>query len=426
MLDTNISLLPKKNKDQKGPLRVLAVGLETREESSLDEMQRLLSTLGLELVKKISFALREINPATYITKGKVEELGQEVKDCLADAVVIDAELSPNQIKNLEKALGGHLVLDRPGVIIEIFSKHAKTKEAKTQVELARLNYLLPRLTHFWSHFERQRGGIGQKGMGEKQLEVDRRLVKKRISILEERLKSVRKERSIRRSGRRDFSKVALVGYTNAGKSTLLNALTESKVLAENKLFSTLDSSVKALNPDSHPPVVAIDTVGFIERLPTTLIASFRSTLEELEEADFLLHVVDGSSPKAKEQIEVTESVLKDLKLDGKPRAIVLNKMDLVKTISQLNWARAFAPKAIRVSAYDKEQVKKLRQTILSHFTELLEVIDVVIPYSESKLESQIRKVAQVDNQKYLESGTFYRIRIPTHWIQRLKLDLFKP
>ncbi len=241
------------------------------EDHPLDELVRLLDTLGTNVAGSVIASTRKISPSTYITQGKLEGVKSLLESTGADGVVVDVELSPNQLRNAEAFLGKP-VIDRPGVIIEIFSSHARTKEAKVQVELARLEYILPRLAHLWNHFERQRGGsggggAGQRGMGEKQIEVDRRLVKRRMSVLRDRLKEIEKERQIRRASRKEVLKVALVGYTNAGKSTLLNALTHSKVLAEDKLFATLDSSVRMLSPDSHPPVVAVDTVGFVSRLP---------------------------------------------------------------------------------------------------------------------------------------------------------------
>lgn len=273
--------------------------------------------------------MRRSNPVRWISSLRDGELTFQIDHYMPHAVTFDVELTPNQLKNLEKALG-KATIDRAGVIIEIFSRHARTKEAKTQVELARLQYLLPRLAHYWTHFERQRGGgANQKGMGEKQIEVDRRLLKKRMSLLRDRLTKIESERTVQRSGRDDLLKVALVGYTNAGKSTLLNALTHSEVRAEDKLFATLDASVRALSPDSHPPVVAIDTVGFIKHIPPSLVASFRSTLEELHQADLLVHVVDGSSEHAKEQLDVTVQVLTEMNLGEKPRITVLNKMDLM-------------------------------------------------------------------------------------------------
>ncbi|MCM2321984.1 MAG: GTPase HflX [Oligoflexia bacterium] len=420
MLENTESLLPLAQAG--APPRVITIGFE---KNSLDELDMLLATLGATPVARVLSPLRRVNPATYIGKGKLEEARQLLEQNGADAVIIDVELSPNQLRNLEKALGKPTV-DRPGVIIEIFSRHARTKESKTQVALARLQYLLPRLAHFWTHFERQRGGgTASRGMGEKQIEVDRRLVKTRISLLRERLESIEKERQVQRAGRKDVLKVALVGYTNAGKSTLLNALTQSEVRAENKLFATLDASVRTLDPHSHPPIVAIDTVGFISNLPPSLVASFRSTLEELEEADLLLHVVDASHPQAREQFEVTERVLEELKVDGKPRITVLNKSDLLKNPGDKLRAKAIAPGALLVSALVEEEVIRLRDQVLEFFKKHLEVWEVLIPYAESKLDALVHEHGSIEVSRHMEKGTFYRLRINEGWARKLALARYR-
>lgn len=419
MLETTESLLPTSPSSEK--LSVVSVGFE---ESSLDELERLLTTLGVNPVGRVHVNSRTINPATYLGKGKLDEVKLEVERCQAGAVIVDVELSPNQLRNVEKALEKP-ILDRPGVIIEIFSRHARSKEAKTQVELARLQYLMPRLAHFWTHFERQRGGIGMKGMGEMQIEVDRRLVKKRMGILRTRLGAIERERAVQRAGRTDVLKVALVGYTNAGKSTLLNSLTQSSVRAEDKLFATLDASVRSLDPHSHPPIVMIDTVGFINRLPPSLVASFRSTLEELHQADLLLHVVDGSSSQAREQFEVTESVLKELGVADKPRITVLNKADQVKEPGSRNRAKLISPGAPMISALDVDDVRKLRDTVLEHFRKSLELWEIVVPYAESKLEAQLHAHGSVEVTRHFEKGTFYRLRIDRSWAQKLELEKYR-
>jgi GTP-binding protein HflX len=430
MLETDSSLLPNSNSSRPGEkLRVICVGFA---DNSLDELERLLTTLGVEPAGRAVMNLRKINPATYIGAGKIEEIRNQMAANNCGAAILDVELSPNQLHNLEKAVG-FPVLDRPGVIIEIFTRHARTKESKTQVGLARLQYLLPRLAHFWSHFERQRGGGGgggggaaNRGMGETQIEVDRRMVKKRMSILRDRLDAIERERVVQRSGRKDILKVALVGYTNAGKSTLLNGLTESAVLAENKLFATLDASVRTLDPHSHPPVVAIDTVGFISRLPPSLVASFRSTLEELEEADLLVHVVDVSSPQAREELEVTEKVLDDLKVGDKPRITVLNKVDrLGEGVAARNLAKLVYPGAVLVSALNRDDVVKLRDQILDHFRKKMELWEVLIPYSESRLESQLYAYGSVELNRHMEKGTFYRLRMEEGWARKLELEKFR-
>jgi GTP-binding protein HflX len=420
MLENSESLLPIPKPGTQ--MKVLTVGFE---KNSLDELDMLLSTLGVKPVGRLEAHVRRISPGTYIGKGKIEEIKLLLEEASAEAVIVDVELSPNQLRNLEKEIGKP-VLDRPGVILEIFSRHARTNESKTQVSLARLQYLLPRLAHFWNHFERQRGGgATSRGMGEKQIEVDRRLVKKRISVLKDRLSAIERERKVQRAGRKDVLKVALVGYTNAGKSTLLNALTHSKVLAEDKLFATLDASVRSLDPYSHPPIVAIDTVGFISNLPHSLVASFRSTLEELREADLLLHVVDASSPHAREQLKVTEGVLEELEVGDKPRMTVLNKADLLPTGAGRNLARVVAPGATSVSSFNEQDVDRLRKQILDHFTGGMAVWEVLVPYAESKLESQLHAHGSIEITRHMEKGTFFRLRMEESWAKKLKLEKYR-
>ncbi len=420
MLESTESLLPAPKPGEM--LKVLCVG---EAEESMDELDRLLQTLGVKPAGRVIMTSRTVSPATYVGSGKLDQIKLEMEKTGAKAVIFDVELSPNQLRNVEKILALP-VLDRPGVIIEIFSRHARTKESKTQVELARLQYLYPRLAHFWDHFERQGGGgSGGRGMGERQIEVDRRLVKDRIGILRVRLKGIEKERQVQRAGRKDVLKVALVGYTNAGKSTLLNALTQSEVRAEDKLFATLDSSVRTLDPNSHPPIVAIDTVGFIRRLPPSLVASFRSTLEELHQADLLLHVVDASSAQAREELEVTEDILKELGVEEKPRIVVLNKADRLTTPAAKNQARLVAPGSISVSAIQAEDVTRLRDHILDYFRKKLELWEVMIPYTESRLESQLYAHGSVETARHLEKGTFYRVRIEEGWARKLDLSRYR-
>lgn len=442
MLENGNSLLPYP-KERSQPLRAFCVG---DERASLEEINRLLNTLKVETVGQLLCEVRKINPATYIGLGKIEEIIREAelpgenkeneevhtgrgygapkRD--VDVVIVDFELSPNQMRNLETALGKP-VLDRTGVILEIFSRHARTKEAKNQVELARLQYLLPRLAHFWDHFERQSGGGTNRGMGEKQIEVDRRLVKKRMSILRDRLKEIEKERNVQRAGREDVLKVAIVGYTNAGKSTLLNQLTHSAVLAEDKLFATLDPSIRMLDPNAHPPVVAIDTVGFIDRLPTSLVASFRSTLEEVLEADLIVHVVDASSPEAKSQLKVTEDVLAELGAGDKPRMTVLNKADALGGTGPLekNRARVISPGSLLISALNRDDVIKLRDQIMAHFRKDLVLLELILPYEESKLEAKLHQFGKVEVTRHLEKGTFLRVRIEESWAKKLDLERFR-
>jgi GTP-binding protein HflX len=418
MLESTESLLPDLQ-----TTTIVCLGLKKH---GLEEMRRLLTTLDAQVIGEFEVELRQVHSSTYFGSGKLEELKLYLKAQKAGCLILDVDVSPHQLKNVEKIVEVP-VLDRSGVIIEIFSAHAKTREAKTQIELARLQYLMPRLAHYWNHFERQRGGgVGNKGMGEKQIEVDRRLVKKRVDILKARLVEIAKERQTQRASRKEVLKVALVGYTNAGKSTLLNALTQSRVLAEDKLFATLDASIRMLSPDSHPPLVAIDTVGFIDRLPTSLIASFRSTLEEVLEADLLVHVVDASSAQAATEMSVTDQVLKEIGAGDKPKMVVLNKKDLVAPLGMtaLVALKTLSPGAIQISALDSIEVQQLRDKILSYFSNQLALIEIMIPYEESKLDAYLHQYGTILKTRHLEKGTFYQVRMDPIWIKKLKLNVY--
>jgi GTPase len=298
--------------------------------SSLDELALLAHTAGAEVVGRAIQRLESPNPAFYIGKGKLEEIVAERQDARYTLVVFDDELSPSQQRNLEKALDVK-VLDRTALIIDIFARRAQTREARLQVELAQSQYLLPRLAGQWSHLERLEGRIGTRGPGESQLETDRRLVRNRITRLRREIEEVRQQRSLhrRRRTRQGMRVVALVGYTNAGKSTLMRAISGADVFTENLLFATLDPVTRRMRLPSGNDALLSDTVGFIQKLPTQLVAAFRATLEELSDADVLLHVVDITHPNAEEQFETVESTLRELGLAGKPRIVALNKVDLL-------------------------------------------------------------------------------------------------
>ncbi len=302
----------------------------------LDELAFLAETAGAETVKTFVQNMPCPDSRTYMGTGKLEEIrsyiedynegAHDMDDVPISAVIVDDELSPAQQKNLEQALGNMLVLDRTLLILDIFARRARTAHAKTQVELAQYQYLLPRLTRMWTHLERQKGGIGMRGPGEKQIETDRRIVLDKISLLKEELKHIDRQSVTQRQNRGKMVRVALVGYTNVGKSTLMNALSKSNVFAENKLFATLDTTVRKVVIDNLPFLVA-DTVGFIRKLPTGLVESFKSTLDEVREADLLLHVVDISHPAFEQQIEVVDKTIHELDGREKPTIIVFNKVD---------------------------------------------------------------------------------------------------
>ena len=337
-------------------------------EGYLDELALLADTAGAEVVGRIIQERRRIEPTTFIGKGKANFLANLVAQLGADLVIFDEDLSPVQVRNLEN-ITQVKVIDRSGLILDVFARRAKSKEAKTQVELAQLRYLLPRLTRRWGHLSRQYGGIGTRGPGETQLEVDRRLVKKRISILVQDLQKIEKQRCLRRRGRRDVFKVALVGYTNSGKSTLLNALANTHVAVENRLFVTLDPTVRAVKLNAHQKILLIDTVGFIRKLPHHLIASFHSTLEEAIFADMLLMVVDISDHDFRDHIAVVRDVLSELGILGKPTLIVFNKVDRLTDPRIIVQVKSQYQPCMIVSAQRGIFLEDLKQEILRFLEE---------------------------------------------------------
>ncbi len=332
--------------------------------ASLEELGLLAQTAGCEVTGHIRQARASIHPATFVSKGKLEELQAEVAAGEADLVIFDADLSPAQMRNLERSLE-RKVIDRTELILDIFATRARTREAQVQVELAQLQYLLPRLTRMWGHLERQEGGIGTRGPGEKQLEVDRRIVRERISILKRRLEEIESERCTRTRRRQRVFRATLIGYTNAGKSTLFNAVTRAGVLEEDKLFATLDTTTRRLGFQGGRAILLSDTVGFIRKLPHHLVASFRATLGEVREADLLVHVVDAAHPSMRQQMAAVDAVTEEL-LAGRAvaRLLVLNKADLL-TEEQALGLRAEYPGALLMSARDREQARGFRDAIVT-------------------------------------------------------------
>ena len=320
---------------QESSERAVLVGLvndaqpEERVKEYLDELAFLADTAGAETVARFTQRLDYPNPRTFVGKGKLEEIKAYVEENEIGLVIFDDDLTTKQVANIEKELQVK-ILDRTSLILDIFARRAQTAHAKTQVELAQYQYLLPRLTRLWTHLERQRGGIGMRGPGETQIETDRRIILDKIARLKEELRSIDKQKSIQRKNRGKLTRVALVGYTNVGKSTIMNLLSKSDVFAENKLFATLDTTVRKVVIDNLPFLLT-DTVGFIRKLPTGLIESFKSTLDEVREADILVHVVDISHPNFEEQIEVVNQTLRDVcGGETKPTIIVFNKIDAFK------------------------------------------------------------------------------------------------
>jgi len=389
----------------------------------LAELERLTDTAGGDVVGVLVQRVDSPTPSHFLGKGKVKELADLVRERDANLVIFDEELSPVQGMNLEKALDVR-IMDRSELILDIFATRARTREAKMQVEVAQLEYLLPRLTRMWRHLSRIRGGIGLRGPGETQLEVDRRLVGRRIADLKEKLRGVARARDTRRKGRQGEFRAALVGYTNAGKSSLLRALSGSELFVEDRLFATLDSATRAVELGNGGRGLVTDTVGFIRKLPHHLIASFRSTLEEAREADVLLVVVDASHPDWEEQLTVVREVLHELDLDERPQALVLNKVDrLTHAEEQVLRHRVSALEAspcIFTSALEAEGLVPLQEFLLARLRERQPEVVVELPAQEGGLLAELHRVGEVKDQSM--DGTTVRVtaRLPQPVIDRLR------
>ncbi|MGE8426442.1 MAG: GTPase HflX [Sphingobacterium sp.] len=350
---------------------------ETKAKEYLEELEFLVQTAGGETKGMFTQKLGFPDRATFVGSGKLEEIKAYVEAEEIDIVVFDDELSPSQLRNIEKELK-RKILDRSNLILDIFARHAKTAQAKTQVELAQLQYLLPRLTRMWTHLERQRGGIGMRGPGESQIETDRRIILDKISLFKERLKAIDKQNETQRKNRGEMIRVALVGYTNVGKSTIMNMISKSDVLIENKLFATLDTTVRKVVIDNLPFLLS-DTVGFIRKLPHHLVECFKSTLDEVREADVLIHVVDISHPNFEDHIQAVNETLKDIKALDKPVITVFNKIDLYKpaveeghdgeeievTLDDFrnSWMAKNSDPAIFLSATNKTNIEEFKQKL---------------------------------------------------------------
>ena len=387
--------------------RAILVALNTKEikremvEEHLEELEELAVTAGAETVIKIIQDKYSADPAFYIGKGKAEELASLVEINDIDLVIFDDDLSAVQIRNLERLINRKIV-DRSALILDIFASRAKTKEAKTQVELAQLQYLLPRLTRAWTHLSKQYGGIGTKGPGETQIETDRRIIRDRISHLKEKLHKIELERTIQSSGRADLIRISLVGYTNAGKSTLFNLLTKSEVFAEDKLFATLDSTTRVYNINKQKLLLS-DTVGFIRKLPPHLIASFKSTLNEVRSADIILHMVDLAHPYFADHIEVVEDTLADLGCKDKSQLKIFNKVDIVKDKSKIEFVRNRYENSVVISAGRGINISTLEKKLLEIIEKSFVHDTIEIDLHNQKLVSKIHSLAKVLSTKYFES-----------------------
>jgi GTP-binding protein HflX len=430
----------------------LAGVTDAEQRSSLTELKRLCETLGFEVVGEVTQKRQGLGAATLLGEGKLAELagwtggtgvvrkgppgkrkateetessGREkpppgAGEPRATVVVIDHDLSPRQLRHIEGATSAAAVLDRTGVIIEIFHRHASSRPARLQVEIARLTYVAPRLRETGGG-ERQRGGIGQRGAGESSIELDRRKIRDRISELKAELAAIDDESKTRRAKRQEALRVALVGYTNAGKSSLMRALTGSHVLVADKLFATLDTTVRALWPESRPRILVSDTVGFIRKLPHDLVASFRSTLDEALEASLLLQVVDAADPGFRAQMQVTREVLDEIGAGDVRWILVLNKIDKVAPAGREELSKEF-PAALLVSAKDPADVGRVRDAIIGTFEADMTEVDLVVPYDAGRAIGEIHKL-HVISESYEGDGVHYRLRAPGPALERLRAIL---
>lgn len=387
-------------------------------EESLAELERLCETYGLKVAEKVPCSIKKLDVGTYLGSGKLQEL-QERADLLgADITIFDDEISPHQQRNLEKVFQ-RPVIDRTELIIEVFAQRAQTKEAKLQIELAKVRYQLPRLKRLWTHLSRQRatgggGGAYLKGEGEKQIEIDRRLLRRQMDRLKEEIEKVIEQRQTQRSLRlrTGIPTFAIVGYTNAGKSTLLKALTRADVLIEDQLFATLDTTTRKFTLPNRQEILLIDTVGFIRKIPHTLVAAFKSTLEEAIHTDILLHLIDVSHPQAEVQAAATIEVLKELGVDKQPIITVLNKIDQCNDPALLLKFRVKYPKTVSISALNKEGFEELLELMQQEISQLRKVVALKIPQSHYALVSELMKKARVISCDYEENDIVMKVEIP--------------
>ena len=404
--------------------RVFMVGVQLKAdnawcvEESMDELSELVTTAGAIVVGRGSQRLDKFNAATFIGPGKAKEFSVECKESNVDTVVFDEELNPAQGRNLEKIFECK-ILDRTALILDIFSQRAQTREGKLQVELAQLNHLLPRLTRFWTHLSCQKGVIGMRGGdGESQVEVDRRKVRERIGKIQRDLDLVMRNRDVQRTGRKrnQWPLGSMVGYTNAGKSTLFNAITGASTLSEDKLFATLDPTTRRLKLPTNQNVLLSDTVGFIRKLPHDLIDAFKATLEEVIEADLLLHIVDVSSPYAEEQIEAVNLVLKDLGVEEKRTLMIFNKVD---RISSSGLSKRFTDQysnSIAVSAKTGEGFDELMAELGKQLRPIRQMVGISIPHSKSDIIARLHEVGQVLERNYDGDEAMFKALIPPNYL----------
>lgn len=399
-------------------------------EDSLDELTKLAETAGMHVVGRATQSMSNVDPATFIGSGKVEEIKEQIDDVGAQVVIFDDELSPRHQRELEKRFGeGIKVLDRSALILDIFAQHAQTREGALQVELAQYEYRLPRLTRQWTHLARQAGGsgsrsgVGLRGPGETQLEVDKREIGRKITKLKEELEAVRMHRSRHRAQRTraGVPVIALIGYTNAGKSTLLKTLSDADVYIADQLFATLDPTTRRVPLPSGRVVLFSDTVGFIQKLPTTLIAAFRATLEEIADADVLLHLVDTSHPNVLQHIETVDDTLAEIDVPSIPRILVWNKLDQWHhdQLPQILLDPQYAAQ-VSISAYKATGIDHLLETVESVLVSRIPHVKLLIPYERGDLTAQLFELANVDSQEHTREGVVLSVQLPDTLYERFK------
>ena len=377
----------------------------------LSELKMLAETAGAKVVGQITQKLRKINPQYFIGKGKALQIIEQAKILNVKLIIFDDELNPGQVKNFLRLAKNIKIIDRNGLILDIFQKHAQTREAKTQVELAQLEYILPRLTRQWSHLERQMGGIGTlAGMGESQIEVDRRLIRQRISKLKKNLVHIEKERQTQSKRRKDEYRVALVGYTNAGKSTLMRALSGEDVFIQDQLFATLDTTIRKVQLDKYHFILLSDTVGFIRKLPHDLVASFRSTLLEVLESNLILVVLDAASNQVSEHLNTIDEVLKELGAERYEALIVLNKIDLISENGKMNYLKRKYPDAIMVSAKDQLRLDRLIAEMIKSMDGDYETVEITFSYDQGKELAKAQENVEVLERHYKNDSIRLKIK----------------
>ena len=405
-------LISTEEKEEKFILVSVSTSNEKETKSSLDELEELVYTAGAKSVGRLVQNRERIHAVTYLGKGKLEELKEMLLYMEADGVLCDDELSPAQLRNLERILDTKIV-DRTMLILDIFAKRASTGEGKIQVELAQLKYAAVRLVGLRSSLSRLGGGIGTRGPGEKKIELDRRLIHNRISVLKEELREVKKQRDIRRKARKDNFVIAIVGYTNAGKSTFLNKLTGADVLAEDKLFATLDPTTRKLKLPSGNEVLLTDTVGFIRKLPHHLIEAFKSTLEEAKYADLILHMIDASNPEADTQMLIVYNTLRELGIEDKEVVSLYNKIDIMPEDTIL--PRDFhAEHTLKISARTGEGLEEFKELVDKILRQQRIYLEKLIPYKDSAKLALIRKHGELELEDYREDGIYIKAMVPTN------------